>query len=150
MHRPDPERDQWSVNKPEDACCTAVSAGYAPASAAIANGADVDAEGGHRDVVEFLLAIGTDVDARSQFAWTPLYKAASAGHKDVADLLVTKGADVGYKNSYGRTALHLAAFAGHRDVVVFLTANGADVNAENAYGKTPLHTAASAGHKDVV
>jgi ankyrin repeat protein len=108
------------------------------------------ADGGHEDLVEFLLAAGSDVNARDNTGWTPLHCASNRGHKDVVRLLLASKADVNAAEDYGRTPLAYAAMNNHKDVVSLLLKNKADVNAKEQKGVPPLHWAARAGHKDVV
>lgn len=61
-----------------------------------------------RDVVEYLLSRGADVNARDDNAATPLHVAAWKGHAEVAEMLLAKGADVNSKESDGATPLRLA------------------------------------------
>jgi hypothetical protein len=83
------------------------------------------AMGGHKSIVELLLANGADIDARSSACATPLHYAAEEGHKEIVELLVTKGADVNAKNTDGNVPLHVAARKGHRDIVELLRKHGA-------------------------
>ena len=109
--------------------------------------------GGHKEVVELLIAKGSNVNINSPYPRTPLHVAAGAGHKDVVEILLTNGADVHAKARYGRgplTPLHRAASGGHEDVVRLLISKGADVNANIGTSWTPLHEAAGAGRKGVV
>ena len=86
--------------------------------------------------------MGADVNARDNYAQTPLYEAVQLGHKDVAALLIQNGADVNAKTYHdGPTPLHWAAYLGHKDLVALLMENGADVNAKDKVGKTPLDVA---------
>src|ERR1035441_8858139 len=104
------------------------------------------AMGGHKDVVEFLLANNASVNATNTLGWTSLHFAASDGHNDMAELLLAHEADVNAKNSEGETPLHWAARNGHKDVVKLLLANNADVNAKDNKGITPLNLAAFYDH----
>jgi ankyrin repeat protein len=106
--------------------------------------------GGHKNIVEFLIGQGADVNARDQNGETPLPVAAVKGHKDVVEYLVEKGADVNTIDNYGSTALHVAALIGHKDIVEFLVGRGADVNARDNSGRTALDLAKEFGRKDVV
>ncbi len=103
---------------------------------------------GQKDVVEFLLAHGADVNARDIVGDTPLHNADwedDEGHKDVVGLLLAHGADVNAKGQQGRTPLHDAAFDGSTGMTTLLLAKGADVKARDDLGDTPLHFAAMSG-----
>ena len=99
---------------------------------------DYAAMGGHKDMVELLLANKADPNPKDYAISTPLLQAAEFGHKDIVELLLAKKADVNAKSASGWTALHCAAYCGHRDVAVLLLTNGADVNSTNSDGLTPL------------
>ncbi len=130
----------------------------------IENGTDVDsiedsysktalhraAMSGHRDVVEFLLTKGADIDAKDYSVASPLHRAAEKGHKEVAELLIAKGADVNAKNNDGQTPLHYAAASGRKDIAELLIAKGADVNAKNDDDQTPVDVALSRIRSEVV
>ncbi len=47
---------------------------------------------GHREIVEFLIAEGADVNAKNNAGSTPLYLAKGKGHHAIAELLVQHGA----------------------------------------------------------
>ncbi|XP_033750497.1 ankyrin repeat, PH and SEC7 domain containing protein secG-like [Pecten maximus] len=93
------------------------------------------AEGGHIDMVNFLLDRGAD-PAESD----ALSGAALGGHIEIVKILLDKGADVNKSD-----ALSGAAGGGHIEIVKILLDKGADVN--KAY---PLIQAASRGHEDTV
>jgi ankyrin repeat protein len=111
------------------------------------------AEAGHKEVAEFLIAKGADVNAKTHgeasvragdtVAWhmeytcTPLHLAAEAGHKDVVELLIAHGADINAKDHGGETALHKAAGGGHQEIVQLLLDKGADASAADKMGLTP-------------
>lgn len=106
---------------------------------------------GHKDVVEFLLAKGADVNVEDQNHQAPLHDAAGSGHKEVVKLLLAKGANVNAKMYQDFTPLHNAASSGHKDVVSLLLANKAAVNDRAGFqvGMTPLYEATENGHRDV-
>ena len=70
------------------------------------------AEGGHREIVDLLIAKGADINATAGWGdgvgWTPLHMAAEEGHKKVVELLILKGADINVKNGDDRTPLDVA------------------------------------------
>jgi ankyrin repeat protein len=49
-------------------------------------------DGGHKDIVELLIAKGADVNAQTADGFTPLQKAVENHHMDVAELLKKHGA----------------------------------------------------------
>ena len=95
------------------------------------------------------LDAGTDVNAKDEDGYTPLYAVAGGGHKEIAELLIAKGADVNPKREDGATPLLIAAVAGHKEVAELLIAKGADVNAKVAYGETPLDKAIERDHPEI-
>jgi len=107
-------------------------------------------EKGHKEVIDFLIASGADVDARDKYAGSPLYRAAAYGDEKVVESLLANGADANAVDIYGRTALHGAASAGRKDIVEFLIANHANVNAKDNSGHTPLYWAFHNKHIEVV
>ena len=133
--------------------------------------------GGHKEIVELLIAKGADVNAKNDSGRTSLNWA----DKEIADLLrkhggktgeeldisihdaayegnieavkqhIADGADVNAKGKYGWAPLHYASDGeGKKNVVELLIANDADVNAKDDDGSTPLHVAAYNGHKEIV
>ncbi|KXZ42426.1 hypothetical protein GPECTOR_147g10 [Gonium pectorale] len=108
------------------------------------------AENGHLEVVKELLAKGANVNAATEFGWTPLRAAASKGHLKLVKELLAAGADVKSVEEKERAPLHDAAYKGHLEVVKELLAAGADVHAVDEEVGTPLHVAASKGHLEVV
>jgi ankyrin repeat protein len=105
----------------------------------------------HKDLAEFLLDHGADINARDgNGGFTPLDMALSTFHyKDVLDLLVARGADVNTTADNGITPLQEAAMRGQKDAVELLISKGADVNAREHQGNTPLLWALLMGHSDV-
>jgi ankyrin repeat protein/beta-lactamase regulating signal transducer with metallopeptidase domain len=105
---------------------------------------------GTKDVAEFLLAKGADVNAKGEFNDPPLLYAAATGQKDLVELLLARGAKVDAGDSFGTTPLHKASENGHRETVALFLAHGADINVKTENGFTPLHLSARRGRKEVV
>ena len=134
------------------------------------------ARGDVREIVELLLAHGSDVQQRGLNDYTPLHWAAGDGDPAMVDLLLAHGAD---PNEITRiddmeTALEVAAVAGHSAVVgrlrplttrldwedasrtgdvktlTRMVRAGHDVDARDGYGQTALMRAAHAGHLEAV
>ena len=97
-------------------------------------------------VVQLLLELGVDVDARNYYGSTPLHEAARQGRPDNVRALLEGGASVDVRNHDGETPLHLAVQEEDWEVpgvplVAALMDHGADVNARNGDGDMPLHLA---------
>ena len=101
------------------------------------------AEGGHKEIVEVLLAANADVNARTSESRTPLQAAAEGGHREIVEVLFAAGADVNAPASRpsGRTALQAEMEGGHREVVELLLEGNADVTCSG--GKTIFGLASS-------
>jgi ankyrin repeat protein len=97
---------------------------------------------GYRDIAEFLLAKGADVNATvlNRGSVAPLTFAVFTGRRDMAEVLLAHGANV----ELG-TPLAEASHNGHLDIVKLLVSHGANVNAKDLSGGTALHHAASDG-----
>jgi len=83
------------------------------------------AQYGHIGIVELLLNVGADINAKDEYGWSTLMSAADNGHKDVIELLVKAGADVNAKTNGGWSALMLAVDNGRKDIVELLKRYGA-------------------------
>ena len=93
-------------------------AGTAPLHFAICNG--------HRDIAEYLISEGADINAKNnEGGQTPLHIAARNGQKDVVELLIAKGADVNALNNSGWMPLKLAENQGHTEIIELLRKHAA-------------------------
>ncbi|MDQ7821258.1 MAG: ankyrin repeat domain-containing protein [Candidatus Eremiobacteraeota bacterium] len=108
------------------------------------------AERGNREIAEFLIEKGADVNATgvttSDFStegFTPLHCAAFDGAVEVADLLISKGARVFALDTFGRTPLHIAAFRAKKDMLALLLSKRANIGAKTKEGETVLHEVAA-------
>lgn len=65
-----------------------------------------------------------NIEANTDYGWSPLQLAAQAGSYHAVYSLIKAGADVNNTDmTYGRTALHIAVEGGHKDIVEFLLKN---------------------------
>lgn len=101
--------------------------------------------GGHRAVVELLLARGANPQHTAHTGATPLSAAVSMRHGEIVDRLLAAGAPLEQRLPNDVTVLMLAAALGHPDLCAKLLTAGANVHATDAQGLTPLHCAALYG-----
>jgi ankyrin repeat protein len=109
-------------------------------------------------MVQVLLELNADVNAREDTGYTPLHYLSVdfySGPKhsqlhNVSRVLLEHGADVNARNNDLSTALHMAAREGWIEVVRVLLEHGADVNARKGDHSTALHSAARGGSFEVV
>lgn len=104
---------------------------------------------GTREMLEFLLKAGAEVNARNGRGSTPLHWAVSDEGR--TRLLLEKGAAINSQTDSGRTPLYLAASqSDHDSVLRLLLDKGADPNLGMLNGRTPLMAAAAAGELPMV
>jgi ankyrin repeat protein len=89
--------------------------------------------GHRREVVEFLLDQGPNVNAADPWGCTALGRAAGwPGGSDTVRILLSHGANPNVWDSSGHTPLHDAVTRGDVETAQLLIDNGADVNAESS------------------
>lgn len=105
-------------------------------------------------MVSLLLDLGSDIEAKDNWARTPLIDAAMDNRLEVVNLLLSRGADVLPEDWEGMTAVHWAAKKNHLGVLRTLLSNG---NARfknrswlqgcyNKNGDLPIHSASRNGY----
>jgi len=82
----------------------------------------------HPEMIQHLVNLGVDVNARDRYWNTPLHYAARVRNLRAMGILLDAGAEVNPKNKDGLTPLHLALMAAPMDVrvVELLVSRGAD------------------------
>eukprot|EP00092_Neocalanus_flemingeri_P009921 GFUD01010699.1.p1 GENE.GFUD01010699.1~~GFUD01010699.1.p1 ORF type:complete len:1137 (+),score=277.74 GFUD01010699.1:243-3413(+) len=101
---------------------------------------------GDREIVELLVAAGTDLDQDSRIRgeFTHVYVAAKDGHSDIVRLLHSARANLSLTDSAPlNSALHIASVRGHIKTVETLLELGVDVNGPT--GQTALYEALVSG-----
>jgi len=129
----------------------------------------------HREIVEFLILKGANINAVSKENWTPLHDAVLCKKIELVELLVSRGADVNIKTNHGDTPLRLAIKFKNNAIVEILRTHGAQaydlydttaignfekvisiiagdpslVNTKFYYEYTALHVASYWGYKNI-
>ena len=101
-------------------------------------------------IVQKLIAINADINAKNNNGNTALIQASSKGSMNILDMLMNANANVNENNNNGYTALMYASINGHSDIVKALIAANADIDAKSKDGYTSLIWASREGHVDVV
>ena len=104
-------------------------------------------EYGRVGVARVLLNHGANVDAKSNWGWSPSHQVARADNWQgsdrlaVARLLLENNANVNAQDGNHDTPLHFACnhWQGRLDTALVLINHGAIVDAQNKRGRTPLH-----------
>jgi calcium-independent phospholipase A2 len=95
-------------------------------------------------IMEALIEMGCDIDARNFQGETVLHLMVTRNKLPCVITLLSYGADVNAKGPNGNTPLHLAVKGGDVAVVKAIVVFGADVDLQNSSGETARHLAASA------
>ena len=103
------------------------------------------AGGGHRALVDLLLARGANPGLAANTGATPLSAAVSMRQAEIVDRLLEAGAGLEQRLPGEVTVLMLAAALGLPELVSRLLHAGAELDAIDAQGLTPLHCAALYG-----
>ncbi len=108
------------------------------------------AQGGHLEVVKYLIAKGGAVNELNIQKETPLVYAAEGGHLKVAEVLLAKGASVNLKTTLDAAPIHYALWSGRTEMFKLLLKRGADVKLSRGEGFTMLHEAAGGESAEIV
>jgi ankyrin repeat protein len=106
---------------------------------------------GHKEVAEYLLEKGAEVNAAATngTGYNSLTGAVASGHTLIVSWLLANGAEPNYRYGAGYSPLLTAAANGHLGIVSILLASGADLHAKTNDGKTALSFAQERGHAEV-
>jgi ankyrin repeat protein len=101
-----------------------------------------------KEMIEYLIKIGLDIEAKSGALWTPLHSQAYKGNLDGVELLLKHGADIEAKTSFGMTPLLSSLRWDRIGVAKFLIEKGANINLTTELGRTPLIVSAVEGNSE--
>jgi ankyrin repeat protein len=106
---------------------------------------------GQRELAEFLIKHGADVNARhTEAGSSPLQYAVLTGQESIARLLLNSGAQVSGQYRDGQSLLHVAAARGYAPLIDLLIEAKADMQAVDANGNRPLDSAVLHGQLSAV
>jgi len=110
------------------------------------------AHAGNKEIADFLLANGADVQAwsKNSLANQPIHAAGAGQQTELVALLLEHGAEIDSPEHGGFTALHLAAENGTLEMVKVLLTKGANVTLKSDDGKTALDYAQEKGFTEIV
>jgi hypothetical protein len=98
---------------------------------------------GNKEMIELLIALQANSNAKNRAGDTALMVAASNGYTDIVQILVNAQGDVNVTNREGQTALIGAASKSNDRIVEILLEHGANVNAQDTHGYTALRSTSS-------
>jgi ankyrin repeat protein len=101
---------------------------------------------GSRELIEYLIENGADIEAKSDGGWTPLHSQAYSGQKDGVELLLEHGANIDAKHAFDMTPLLNSIRWNRVEVAKLLVDKGAKVDGANTFGRTPLIIGAIRGY----
>ena len=93
---------------------------------------------GSRDIIEYLLSRGADINAQNTQLNTPLHEAMQNQKEDVGMLLIDKGTDLNKTNIFQQTPLHRAASLDQKRIGEMLIAGGVDIDPLDRWQRTPF------------
>ena len=91
------------------------------------------------NIIDLLIALGQNINAKDGGIGTPMHHAAIEGHDGLIKYLIEKGAKINETNSIGYTPLHYAAQVGNNEVVELLIGNGAKLDLRDSKMDGPLY-----------
>ncbi|KAL3319329.1 hypothetical protein Ciccas_002011 [Cichlidogyrus casuarinus] len=99
---------------------------------------------GRRDIVEYLVNKGADIDAKDDGGLIPLHNACSFGHFSVVQSLIAAGSNPNAPDSWNFTPLHEAVLKDEPSVCLLLLQAKANPSFLNGDKKSPLDLAQGA------
>lgn len=104
--------------------------------------------GGHAEAAQWLLAHGTEVNARCAYGLTPFSYASKTGEPEALRVLLEHGAEVDPKDLSNRTPLFHAGDSGNHEALRVLLEYGAEVDSKDNCGAMSLMRTAPCYHNN--
>ena len=105
----------------------------------------------HFEIVEYLLSIGANIEAKDKMGKTPLHYACEEGHLHIIEYLISMGANIEAKDNYGNSIIHIASEHGLLQIIQYLIEKqNIDKDSKGANQRTPLHYACLNNHLEIV
>lgn len=104
----------------------------------------------NKEMVQFLLEKGADIESTMEGEITPLILAALRGYAEIAELLILYGADVNFRSIDNCTPLFAAVLGGNLQVIRVLLKYEADPDLKNDHGLTALDFSSNDETKKIV
>ncbi|KAK2579123.1 hypothetical protein KPH14_001294 [Odynerus spinipes] len=103
--------------------------------------------GNHIGIVEYLLEMGANRDAKTLDEWQPLHSACCWNNVECAAVLIANGADINAKSKGDQTPLHLVSASSHNSPALQLLLLNPDLDHEiiNSSGDTAEQVAKRTG-----
>ncbi len=102
----------------------------------------IAARSGRKNMIEWLVSKGADVDAVSEDrGYSPVMDAVWKSSPEIVELLIKLGANLNFVSNDGQTALILATGASNVRICEMLVKNGADPNVKDRMGMSSLEYA---------
>ncbi|EAX91686.1 ankyrin repeat protein, putative [Trichomonas vaginalis G3] len=102
----------------------------------------IAAENNCKEITEFIIKNGVDVNVKNSVNATPLHFAAYYNSIDAAEILIANGADIEVRDVDGKTPLHVAAENNSAETLLLLIDHGANINVKDVLEQTALLYAA--------
>ncbi len=105
---------------------------------------------GNIDIVNYLISLNIDINAKGNSGVTPLYIACQNGKDDVVKTLLHHNAITNSIFRIGFTPLYVSCCNGHLNIVNMLIVHGVDINTTTDNSSCPLYVATQNGHYKIV
>ncbi len=104
---------------------------------------------GHKNIVEYLIDNGANINSSNKNKITPLFIASYYGYFDIVQILVENGANMSQTNINGESPMFAAASSGKLSILQYLQKKNADFNQLNNNGENILFAAINSNQTEI-